>query len=80
MKAKDSIEQRNLKAFKVNTTLNGKYEDQPLFKEKVDRANHILKTFTLPKEEPSVRLKKTGISKKKALSRQVIKRLKKAIA
>ena len=37
------------KGFTVDLTLEGKYDDQPLFKEKVDRANHILKTVGLPK-------------------------------
>lgn len=35
--------------FKFNTSLDNKYADQPLFKDKVDRANHILKTVGLPK-------------------------------
>ncbi|MCW3111282.1 MAG: hypothetical protein JWQ09_5788 [Segetibacter sp.] len=37
------------KGFKVDPKLNGKYDDHPLFKDKVDRANHILKTVGLPK-------------------------------
>lgn len=37
------------KGFKLNAELNNKYADQPLFKDKVDRANHILKTVGLPK-------------------------------
>ena len=37
------------KGFTVDPTLEGKYDDQPLFKDKVDRANHILKTVGLPK-------------------------------
>ncbi len=37
------------KDFTINTALNGKYDDQPLFKDKVDRANHILKTVGIPK-------------------------------
>ena len=39
------------KGFTVDPSLNGKYDDQPLFKDKVDRANHILKTVGLPKFE-----------------------------
>lgn len=35
--------------FTIDPSLTGKYDDQPLFKEKVDRANHILKTIGLPK-------------------------------
>lgn len=37
------------KGFTIDPTLKGKYDDQPLFKDKVDRANHILKTVGLPK-------------------------------
>lgn len=35
--------------FTVDPSLNGKYDDQPLFKEKMARANHILKTVGVPK-------------------------------
>jgi hypothetical protein len=37
------------KGFSIDPSLTGKYNDQPLFKDKVDRANHILKTVGLPK-------------------------------
>ncbi len=37
------------KGFTIDLSLKGKYDDQPLFKDKVDRANHILKTVGLPK-------------------------------
>lgn len=37
------------KGFKFNATLDTKYAEQPLFKEKIERANHILKTVGLPK-------------------------------
>ena len=33
----------------VNPALQGKYDDQPLFEDKVNRANHILKTIGIPK-------------------------------
>lgn len=33
----------------INPELNGKYDDQPLFQDKVNRANHILKTYGIPK-------------------------------
>jgi hypothetical protein len=46
---KNTIEKKLPKGFKFNATLNTKYSEQPLFKEKVDRANHILKTVGLPK-------------------------------
>ncbi len=39
------------KGFTVGPELTGKYYNQPLFKDKVDRANHILKTVGLPKFE-----------------------------
>lgn len=35
--------------FKINESLSDKYTDQPLFKDKVERANYILKTVGLPK-------------------------------
>lgn len=37
------------KGFTIDPSLDGKYNDQPLFKDKVDRANHLLKTVGLPK-------------------------------
>lgn len=37
------------KGFTIDPTLAGKYDNQPLFKDKVERANHILKTVGLPK-------------------------------
>jgi len=50
MKAKTVAGKKKLpKSFKVKTTLTGKYADQPLFKDKIERANHILKTVGLPK-------------------------------
>ncbi|HSV09676.1 MAG TPA: hypothetical protein VLI68_02835 [Hanamia sp.] len=50
MKTKTISDKKKLpKNFKINKTLTGKYADQPLFKDKIDRANHILKTVELPK-------------------------------
>jgi hypothetical protein len=50
MKAKKNITKKALpKGFTPEKSLKDKYADQPLFKEKVDRANHILKAFGLPK-------------------------------
>jgi hypothetical protein len=38
------------KGFTINPDLDKKnYSEQPLFKDKIDRANHILKTVGLPK-------------------------------
>lgn len=34
--------------FKINPVLAGKYENEALFKAKLDRANHILRTVQLP--------------------------------
>ncbi len=53
MKAKKSEDKKPKlpKGFTVDPKLTGKYDEQPLFKDKVDRANHILKTIGLPKFE-----------------------------
>ena len=37
------------KDFTIKPSLQGKYDDQPLFQDKVDRANFILKKFGIPK-------------------------------
>ncbi len=47
------------KGFVVDPKLTGKYDDQPLFKDKVDKANHILKTIGLPKFEQPVKTSTT---------------------
>ena len=50
MKTKKKIEEKKLpKGFRFNANLDSKYADQPLFKEKEDKANHIIKTAGLPK-------------------------------
>ncbi len=49
MKTRKTINKKLPAGFKVNPELDNKYNDQPLFKEKVDKANHILKTVGLPK-------------------------------
>ena len=50
MKTKTIASEKKLpKGFKLNQKLGDKYTNQPLFKDKVDRANHILKTIGLPK-------------------------------
>lgn len=49
MKTKEIAEKKKLpKNITVNTDLTDKYNDQPFFKEKIERANHILKTVGLP--------------------------------
>ncbi|MEO8416825.1 MAG: hypothetical protein ABI472_24385 [Ginsengibacter sp.] len=40
---------KRAKDYKINPSLQGKYDDQPLFQDKVNRANHILKTVGIPK-------------------------------
>ncbi len=48
--SKTKSEKKELpKDFKIKKSLKDKYADQPLFKNKVERANHILKTVALPK-------------------------------
>lgn len=37
--------------FTINPALDGKYDNDPFFQDKIDRANHILKTVGLPKAE-----------------------------
>jgi hypothetical protein len=48
-KKDNTLEKKLPKGFKFNASLDTKYGEQPLFKEKVERANHILKTVGLPK-------------------------------
>jgi hypothetical protein len=49
MKKKSKLIQKLPQGFKIDASIDTKYEDQPLFKDKVDRANHILKTVGIPK-------------------------------
>ncbi len=50
MKAKKAAEKKKFpQNFKVNIALKDKYADQPLFIDKIERANQILKTVGLPK-------------------------------
>lgn len=46
---KEILDKKLPKGFKFNATVETKYAEQPLFKEKIDRANHILRTVGLPK-------------------------------
>jgi hypothetical protein len=43
------LEKERKFSHKINPSLQGKYDDQPLFQDKVNRANHILKTVGIPK-------------------------------
>lgn len=49
MKPKKQIKAKLPNGFTSKPGLDEQYNEQPLFKDKVDRANHILKTFGLPK-------------------------------
>lgn len=50
-KEKTTIKKPNLpKGFKLDPKLKGRYDNQPFFKDKIDKANHILKTVGLPKK------------------------------
>ena len=52
MKEKREISEKKLpKGFKFSATLDTKYAEQPILKEKIERANHILRTIGLPKIE-----------------------------
>jgi hypothetical protein len=44
-----TIKKKNQKDYKINPALQSKYDDQPLFQDKVNRANYILKTAGIPK-------------------------------
>lgn len=48
-KAKTTDKKRVPKDYSIKPSLQGKYDDQPLFQDKVDRANFILKKFGIPK-------------------------------
>jgi hypothetical protein len=48
-KKSQAVKAKLPKGFTIDPTLEGKYDDQPLFQDKVDRANQILKTVGLPK-------------------------------
>jgi hypothetical protein len=43
------VKKKQVRDYKINPLLQGKYDDQPLFQDKVNRANHILKTIGIPK-------------------------------
>lgn len=48
-KAKTPIKKKIQKDYTIKPKLQGKYDDQPLFQDKVNRANFILKKFGVPK-------------------------------
>lgn len=48
-KPKATTEKPNKKNYTINPSLQGKYDNQPVFQDKVDRANFILKKFGIPK-------------------------------
>ncbi|WP_167856734.1 hypothetical protein [Hymenobacter aquaticus] len=47
-KAKPAKKQPEVE-YTINPELAGKYDNQPLFQDKVNRANYILKTVGIPK-------------------------------
>jgi hypothetical protein len=47
--AKKPIKLKESADYKINPDLQGKYDDQPLFQDKVNRVNYILKTVGIPK-------------------------------
>lgn len=49
VKKEKTIKNKLPKGFKIDPSLTNKYNDEPLFKDKIERANHILKTVGLPK-------------------------------
>jgi hypothetical protein len=48
-KIKKTIKNILPNGFTIDTGINNKYSDQLLFQQKVEQANHILKTVGLPK-------------------------------
>lgn len=48
-KTKTPVQKKIQKDYTIKPSLKGKYDDQPLFQDKVDRANFILKKFGVPK-------------------------------
>ncbi len=46
---KEAAKKKLPKGFTLKSGLGDQYADQPLFKDKLDQANHILKTFGIPK-------------------------------
>ncbi len=48
-KIKTAVKKKDQKDYTIKPSLQGKYNDQPLFQDKVDRANFILKKFGIPK-------------------------------
>jgi len=49
MKTENKVIKDLPKGFKMNPELDKKYTDQSIFKSKVEKTNHILKTVGLPK-------------------------------
>ncbi len=50
MKAEKNIQGKKLpKGFEIDPALNGKYKNEPLFKDKVEKANLILRKTGIPK-------------------------------
>lgn len=51
MEPKKNIDEIKLpKGFTISPDLADNYDGQPYFKEQIERANHILKTYGIPKD------------------------------
>ncbi len=48
-KTKATVKKKIQKGYTIKPSLQGKYDDQPLFQDKVNRGNFILKKFGVPK-------------------------------
>lgn len=48
-KTKTPVKKKIPKDYTIKPSLQGKYDDQPFFQDKEDRANFILKKFGVPK-------------------------------
>ena len=44
-----TAKKKQQKDYKINLSLQGKYDNKPLFQEKINRSNHLLKTIGIPK-------------------------------
>ena len=44
-----SLQLKESADYRINPELQGKYDDQPVFQDKVNRANYILKKVGIPK-------------------------------
>ena len=50
-KTKAPLKKSASKDYTIKPSLQGKYDNQPVFQDKVDRSNFILKKFGIPKSD-----------------------------